>query len=90
MRPFQKILIIDLTALAGIFFLIWALTTGANFLIPNVQADYLKSLPLALMYTVLVGILIVLGTVILFLPKRKKPDKIKNKPGMIWTRVRTG
>jgi hypothetical protein len=73
MRPFQKILIIDLTALAGIFFLIWALTTGANFLIPNVQADYLKSLPLALMYTVLVGILIVLGTVILFLPKRKRP-----------------
>ena len=73
MKPFQKILIIDLTALAGIFFLIWALTTGANFLIPNVQADYLKSLPLALMYTVLVGILIVLGTVILFLPKRKRP-----------------
>ena len=73
MRPFQKILIIDLTALAGIFFLIWALTTGANFLIPNVQADYIKSLPLALMYTVLVGILIVLGTVILFLPKRKRP-----------------
>jgi hypothetical protein len=73
MKPFQKILIIDLTALVGIFFLIWALTTGANFLIPNVQADYIKSLPLALMYTVLVGILIVLGTVILFLPKRKRP-----------------
>ena len=72
MKPFQKILIIDLTALVGIFFLIWALTTGANFLIPNMQADYVKSLPLALMYTVLVGILIVLGTVILFLPKRKK------------------
>jgi hypothetical protein len=73
MKPFQKILIIDLTALVGIFFLIWALTTGANFLIPNMQADYIKSLPLALMYTVLVGILIVLGTVILFLPKRKRP-----------------
>ncbi len=73
MKPFQKIMIIDLTALVGIFFLIWALTTGANFLIPNVQADYIKSLPLALMYTVLVGILIVLGTVILFLPKRKRP-----------------
>jgi hypothetical protein len=73
MKPFQKILIIDLTAPVGVFFLIWALTTGANFLISNMQADYIKSLPLALMYTVLVGILIVLGTVILFLPKRKRP-----------------
>lgn len=72
MKPFQKILIIDLTALVGSFFLIWELSTGANFLIPNVHTDYIKSLPLALMYTVLVGILIVLGTVILFLPKRKK------------------
>ena len=72
MKPFQKILIVDLTVLVGIFFLIWELSAGANFLIPNVQTDYIKSLPLALMYTVLVGILIVLGTVILFLPKRKR------------------
>ena len=72
MKPFQKILIIDVIALVGSFFLIWELSTGANFLIPNVQTDYIKSLPLALMYTVLVGILIVLGTVILFLPKRKR------------------
>lgn len=71
MKPFQKILIIDLAVLVGIFFLIWQLSAGTNFLIPNVHADYIKSLPLALMYTVLVGILIVLGTVILFLPKRK-------------------
>jgi len=48
------------------------LTTGANFLLPTVQPDYVKSLPLALMYTALVGILIVLGTVLLFLPRRKK------------------
>ena len=72
MKPFQKILIIDAVVLVGIFFLIWELSAGANFLIPNVQTDYIKSLPLALMYTVLVGILIVLGTVILFLPKRKR------------------
>ncbi len=72
MKPFQKILIIDLAALVGSFFLIWELSAGGNFLIPTVHADYIKSLPLALMYTVLVGILIVLGTVILFLPKRKK------------------
>jgi hypothetical protein len=72
MKPFQKILIIDVVVLVGSFFLIWELSTGANFLIPNLQTDYIKSLPLALMYTVLVGILIVLGTVILFLPKRKR------------------
>lgn len=72
MKPFQKILIIDVIALVGSFFLIWELSAGANFLIPNVQTDYIKSLPLALMYTALVGILIVLGTVILFLPKRKR------------------
>jgi hypothetical protein len=72
MKPFQKILIIDVIVLVGSFFLIWELSAGANFLIPNVQTDYIKSLPLALMYTVLVGILIVLGTVILFLPKRKR------------------
>lgn len=72
MKPFQKILIIDVIVLVGSFFLIWELSTGANFLIPNMNTDYIKSLPLALMYTVLVGILIVLGTVILFLPKRKR------------------
>lgn len=72
MKPFQKILVIDTSVLVGCFFLIWALATGANFLLPTVQADYIKSLPLALMYTALVGILIVLGTVLLFLPRRKK------------------
>ena len=72
MKPFQKILLIDTSVLAGCFFLIWALVTGANFLLPIVQPDYVKSLPLALMYTALVGILIVLGTVLLFLPRRKK------------------
>lgn len=72
MKPFQKILLIDVIVLVGCFFLIWALTTGANFLLPTVQPDYVKSLPLALMYTALVGILIVLGTVLLFLPRRKK------------------
>jgi hypothetical protein len=72
MKPFQKILVIDTSVLVGCFFLIWVLATSANFLLPTVQADYIKSLPLALMYTVLVGILIVLGTVLLFLPRRKK------------------
>ncbi len=72
MRPFQKIVIIDVTALIGCFFLIWVLASGGNFLISNVQTNYIKSLPLVLMYTVLVGILIVLGNALLFLPKRKK------------------
>lgn len=72
MKPFQKILVIDASVLVGCFFLIWALATGANFLLPTVKDDYIKSLPLALMYTTLVGILIVLGTVLLFLPRRKK------------------
>jgi hypothetical protein len=72
MSPFQKILVIDVVALIGCFFLIWILSTGFNFLIPNIQADYVKSLPLALLYTILVGILIVLGTVLLFLPRMKK------------------
>ena len=72
MKPFQKILLIDVIVLVGCFFLIWVLATGANFLLPTVQSDYVKSLPLALMYTALVGILIVLGTVLLFLPLRKK------------------
>ena len=72
MKPFQKILAIDASVLVGCFFLIWILATGTNFLLPMVQTDYIKSLPLALMYTVLVGILIVLGTVLLFLPRRKK------------------
>jgi hypothetical protein len=72
MKPFQKILLIDAIVLVGCFFLIWVLATGANFLLPTVQPDYVKSLPLALMYTALVGILIVLGTVLLFLPRRKK------------------
>lgn len=72
MKPFQKILVIDAIVLVGCFFLIWVLTTGANFLLPTVQSDYVKSLPLALMYTALVGVLIVLGTVLLFLPRRKK------------------
>ncbi|NHH98883.1 hypothetical protein DYY66_0222 [Candidatus Nitrosotalea sp. FS] len=72
MKPFQKILVIDAIVLVGCFFLIWVLATGANFLLPTVQTDYIKSLPLALMYTALVGVLIVLGTVLLFLPRRKK------------------
>ena len=72
MKPFQKILLIDAVVLVGCFFLIWELAAGANFLLPTVQTDYVKSLPLALMYTTLVGILIVLGTVLLFLPRRKK------------------
>jgi len=72
MSPFQKILVIDVVVLVGCFFLIWILSTGFNFLIPNISTDYIKSLPLALMYTVLVGILIVLGTVLLFLPRMKK------------------
>jgi hypothetical protein len=72
MNPFQKILVIDVAVLIGCFFLIWILSTGFNFLIPHVATDYIKSLPLALMYTVLVGILIVLGTVLLFLPRMKK------------------
>ena len=71
MKPFQKILIIDATVLVGCFFLIWMLATGTNFLLPTVQTDYVKSLPLALMYTALVGVLIILGTVLLFLPKIK-------------------
>jgi len=58
-------------ALTGSFFLIWQLAAG-SILIPNLETDYVRSLPLALMYTTLVGILIVLGTVILFLPKRKR------------------
>jgi hypothetical protein len=72
MRPFQKILVIDTIALAGCFFLIWVLATGASFLLPTVQPDYVRSLPLALMYTALVGVLIVLGTVLLFLPRIRK------------------
>ena len=72
MKPFRKILIIDAVSLIGSFFLIWQLSAGSNFLIPNHETDYIQSLPLALMYTALVGILIVLGTVILFLPKRKR------------------
>jgi hypothetical protein len=72
MTPFRKILIIDIVALIGSFFLIWRLSTGSNFLIPNLETDYIRSLPLALMYVTLVGVLIVLGTVLLFLPKRKK------------------
>ena len=72
MKPFQKILIIDACVLVGCFFLIWILATGANFLLPTVETDYVKSLPLALMYTTLVGVLIILGTVLLFLPRRKK------------------
>ncbi|MDE1832477.1 MAG: hypothetical protein KGI02_08940 [Thaumarchaeota archaeon] len=72
MKPFQKILFIDIAALVGCFFLIWILSTGFNFLIPNTTSDYVKSLPLALLYTTLVGILIVLGTVLLFLPRAKK------------------
>lgn len=72
MNPFQKILLIDASALTGCFFLIWVLATGANFLLPTVEIDYVKSLPLALMYTALVGVLIVLGTVLLFLPRQKK------------------
>ena len=72
MKPFQKILVIDAIVLVGCFFLIWVLATGSNFLLPTVQSDYVKSLPLALMYTTLVGVLIVLGTVLLFLPRRKK------------------
>jgi len=72
MKPFQKILVIDASVLVGCFFLIWTLATGANFLLPTVQTDYVKSLPLALMYTALVGILIVLGTVLLFLPRIKR------------------
>ncbi|MDE1811389.1 MAG: hypothetical protein KGH86_01120 [Thaumarchaeota archaeon] len=71
MKPFKKILFIDIVVLVGCFFLIWTLSTGFNFLIPN-ATDYVKSLPLALMYTTLVGVLIVLGTVILFLPRMKK------------------
>ncbi|MEO9308101.1 MAG: hypothetical protein ABI342_07305 [Nitrososphaera sp.] len=72
MKPFSKILMIDTTVLIGCFFLIWHLATGSDFLIPSIHNDYLKSLPLALMYTALVGILIVLGTVLLFLPKMRK------------------
>lgn len=72
MKPFQKIVIIDVAALIGCFFLIWVLAAGGNFLISNIQTNYIKSLPLVLMYTVLVGILIVLGNALLFLPKRKK------------------
>jgi len=72
MTPFSKILLIDMIVLAGCFFLIWTLSTGSNFLIPGLQTDYIKALPLALMYTALVGILIVLGTVLLFLPKMKR------------------
>ena len=72
MKPFQKILVIDAIVLVGCFFLIWVLATGANFLLPTVQSDYVKSLPLALMYTALVGVLIVLGTVLLFLPRLKR------------------
>jgi hypothetical protein len=71
-KPFKKILAIDTGVLVGCFFLIWHLSTDSDFLVPSVHNDYVKSLPLALMYTVLVGILIVLGTVLLFLPKRKK------------------
>jgi hypothetical protein len=73
MKPFGKILVIDIVALVGAFFLIWQLATGSNFLIPHLETNYIQSLPLALMYTTLVGVLIVLGTVILFLPKRKRP-----------------
>jgi hypothetical protein len=65
-------LIIDTVSLVGCFFLIWNLSVGSNFLIPSLQMDYIKSLPLALMYTALVAILIILGTVILFLPGRRK------------------
>ncbi|HXU96030.1 MAG TPA: hypothetical protein VFP45_06305 [Candidatus Nitrosotalea sp.] len=72
MTPFRKILLIDMIVLVGIFFLIWVLSTGSSFLIPGLQTDYIKSLPLALMYTTLVGILIILGTVLLFLPKMKR------------------
>ncbi|MDE1769533.1 MAG: hypothetical protein KGI28_03130 [Thaumarchaeota archaeon] len=72
MTPFRKILVIDGIVLIGCFFLIWVLATGSNFLIPGLQTDYIRSLPLALMYTVLVAILIILGTVLLFLPKRKR------------------
>ncbi len=72
MKPFQKILAIDVSVLVGCFFLIWELATTANFLLPTAQADYIKSLPMALMYTTLVGILIILGTVLLFLPRIKR------------------
>lgn len=72
MTPFRKLLLIDMIVLVGCFFLIWALSTGSSFLIPGLQTDYVKSLPLALMYTALVGILIILGTVLLFLPKMKR------------------
>ncbi len=72
MKPFQKILIIDVIVLVGCFSLIWVLATGANFLLPTVQSDYVKSLPLALMYTALVGVLIVLGTVLLFFPRIRR------------------
>lgn len=72
MTPFGKILLIDMIVLVGCFFLIWVLSTGSSFLIPGLQTDYIKSLPLALMYTALVGILIILGTVLLFLPKMKR------------------
>lgn len=72
MTPFRKIMIIDMIVLVGCFFLIWTLSTGSSFLIPGLQTDYIRSLPLALMYTALVGILIILGTVLLFLPKMKR------------------
>lgn len=72
MTPFRKILLIDMIVLVGCFFLIWVLSTGSSFLIPSLQTDYIRSLPLALMYTALVGILIILGTVLLFLPKMKR------------------
>ena len=72
MKPFKKIVVIDICVLIGCFFLIWHLSTGSDFLVPLIHNDYVKSLPLALMYTALVGVLIVLGTVLLFLPKRKK------------------
>jgi hypothetical protein len=71
-KPFTKLLVIDIGVLVGCFFLIWNLTAGSDFLIPSVHNDYVKSLPLALMYTALVGILIILGTVLLFLPRRRK------------------
>ncbi|OLB92069.1 MAG: hypothetical protein AUH25_01240 [Thaumarchaeota archaeon 13_1_40CM_38_12] len=72
MRPVHKILVIDLSVVIGSFFLIWALSTDSVFLGPSVPSNYISSLPVVLLYTGLVAILILLGTVLLFLPRRTR------------------
>jgi len=70
-RPIHKILVIDITVVVGSFFLIWALSGGSIFLHPTGPNNYMTSFPVALMYTGLVAILILLGTVLLFLPRKR-------------------